>query len=113
MFVTLLPSASLHFAGLKACAQSLSIVTLVCLLSTACYCRDTIHSSIGAAAPGKCAPISEVEEVAAELPMGPADEVVDYASDSDLPMMRGDTLARRRSLYHLRDSRRRDSITKM
>lgn len=86
---------------------------LLCLLTMACFCRETIQSSIGAAAPGKCAPVSEVEEVAAQLPMGPADEVVDYASDSDLPMMRGDTLARRRSLYHLRDSRRRDSITKM
>ena len=48
-----------------------------------------------------------------QLPVARPTEVVDYGSDSDLPVMRGDTLARRRSLYHLRDSRRRDSITKM
>ncbi len=73
-------------------------------------CREAIQSSIGTSAPGGCAP---VEEVVAQLPAARPSEVVDYGSDSDLPMMRGDTLARRRSIYHLRDSRRRDSITKM
>ncbi len=76
-------------------------------------CREAIQSSIGTTAPGSCAPVSEVGEVAAQLPAARPGEVLDYGSDSDLPMMRGDTLARRRSIYHLRDSRRRDSITKM
>ena len=91
------------------------------LILVALY-REAIQSSIGTT-PGSCAPVSEVEEVVAQLPIAQLPiaqlpiarptEVLDYGSDSDLPVMRGDTLARRRSLYHLRDSRRRDSITKM
>jgi hypothetical protein len=42
-----------------------------------------------------------------------SDSVVDYGSDSDVPLLRGDSLVRRRSLIHLRESRRRDSIATM
>ena len=42
-----------------------------------------------------------------------SDSIVDYGSDSDVPLLRGDSLVRRRSLIHLRESRRRDSIATM
>ena len=72
-----------------------------------------IQNGMAGAAKARCAPVSEEDETAAGLPAARPEEVLDYGSDSDLPMMRADTLARRRSLYHLRESRRRDSITKM
>lgn len=75
--------------------------------------RETIQNSIPARLPGRCALASKVEVAAPAVPIARPEGILDYGSDSDLPMMRGDTLARRRSLYHLRDSRRRDSITKM
>lgn len=75
--------------------------------------REAIQSSIGPSDPASCPPVSEVEELVAQLPAARSNEVLDYGSDSDLPVMRGDSLAQRRSVYHLRDSRRRDSITKM
>lgn len=76
-------------------------------------CRSMIQTGMAGAAKARCAPVSEEDETAAGLPAARPEEVLDYGSDSDLPMMRADTLARRRSLYHLRESRRRDSITKM
>ena len=72
-----------------------------------------IQTSMAGPTKARCAPVSEVDEAAAGLPAARPDEVLDYASDSDLPLMRAHTLARRRSLYHLRESRRRDSSTKM
>ena len=75
--------------------------------------REAIQSNAGVASRESCPTVSEVEEVAAELPTARPGKVLDYGSDSDLPVMRGDTLARRRSLYHLRDSRRRGSLTRM
>jgi hypothetical protein len=56
---------------------------------------------------------SEMADDMAALPVGSGGKVLDYGSDSDLPATRADSLARRRSLLHLRESRRRDSITKM
>lgn len=50
-----------------------------------------------------------LDEVAA-LPLTASATVVDYGSDSDVHVLPGE---RRRSLIHLRESRRRDSITKM
>ena len=82
-------------------------------LMAMCSCRSMIQTGMAGAAKARCAPVSEEDETAAGLPAARPGEVLDYGSDSDLPMMRADTLARRRSLYHLRESRRRDSITKM
>lgn len=73
-------------------------------------CRDAIKSSVGQQ--GLPQAVSVMEEVA-EVAALPAGKVLDYGSDSDLPATRADSLARRRSLLHLRESRRRDSITKM
>jgi hypothetical protein len=53
-----------------------------------------------------------VDETAA-LPITGSSTVLDYGSDSDAHAMTGDSLLRRRSLIRLRESRRRDSITKM
>jgi len=53
-----------------------------------------------------------VDEAVA-LPLTGSSTVLDYGSDSDATATNGDSLLRRRSLIRLRESRRRDSITKM
>ena len=80
-------------------------------------CRDVIRAGLGAAGVGAIAPgcedAADVAPVAEEEPVVHREVVVDYGSDSDLPLLRNGSLARRRSLIHLRESRRRDSINTM
>lgn len=72
--------------------------------------RDAIKRSLGCA--GSSTGLSMVDEAVA-LPLTGSSTVLDYGSDSDATGTNGDSLLRRRSLIRLRESRRRDSITKM
>ncbi|CAL8460857.1 g388 [Coccomyxa elongata] len=69
--------------------------------------RDAIKRNLECG--GSSTGLAVVDEVAA-LPLTASATVVDYGSDSDVHVSPGE---RRRSLIHLRESRRRDSITKI
>ncbi len=69
--------------------------------------RDAIKRNLDCG--GELTGLAVVDEVAT-LPLTASATVVDYGSDSDVHVAPGE---RRRSLIHLRESRRRDSITRM
>ena len=82
-----------------------------------CTCRDVIRAGLGGMAAGSGSSVPGCEDAAEAAavpePVVHREVVMDYGSDSDLPLLHSNSLARRRSLIHLRESRRRDSINTM
>ena len=79
--------------------------------------RDFLRGGLGAAAAGSGGSMPGGEDATQATPVAEPvvhrEVVMDYGSDSDLPLLHSNSLARRRSLIHLRESRRRDSINTM